>query len=127
LPYNKEKKIQFQKTQALYTYFKKRHTSKKRPRYLLSYYIKLKNIPFSYIYKEFNIYFLENYKLKKIREINFSFEKYLNKYDNIKNSLFLLKNAYININIFKFSKYDNKIFFFKKYFRNFIDIHELYI
>jgi hypothetical protein len=127
LPYNKEKKIQFQKTQALYTYFKKRHTSKKRPRYLLSYYIKLKNIPFNYIYKEFNIYFLENYKLKKIKQISFNFEKYLNKYKNVKKSVYLFKCAYINIKIFKFNKFDNKQFFFKKFFRNFIDTHELYI
>lgn len=57
LPYNKELKAQFQKTQAWYTYFKKRHASKKKPRFLLSSYIKLKHIPFSNIYKEFNIFF----------------------------------------------------------------------
>jgi hypothetical protein len=127
LPYNKEKKIQFQKTQAMYTYFKKRHTSKKRPRFFLSYYIKLKNIPFGYIYKEFNMYFLENYKLKKIKEMNFSFEQYLNKYKKIEKSLFLLKYAYFSIKNYKNNDVRNKTFFFKKFFRNFIDMQQDFV
>jgi len=124
LPYGKDIKIQFQKTQAWYTYFKKRHISKKRPRFLLSYYIKLKNVPFSYIYKEFNMFFLEKYKIKKIKEINFNFEKYLTNYKKTEKTIYIFKKIYINFKMFKFKSENNKIFFFKKFFRNFIDIHK---
>jgi hypothetical protein len=33
-------------------------------------YIKLKHIPFNNIYKEFDTFFLEKYKIKKAKEIN---------------------------------------------------------
>ena len=127
LPYNKDLKTQFQKTQAWYTYFKKRHTSKKKPRYLLSSYIRLKNIPFSYIYKEFNIFFLEKYKLKKVKEINWAFESYFNKIKKVEKVIFTLKNLFIDLKYLKLKKQNNRLFFFKKYYRNFINEQQNFI
>jgi hypothetical protein len=115
LPYNKDIKAQFQKTQAWYTYFKKRHACRKKPRFLISMYIKLKHIPLSNIYKEFNKNFLDKYKTKKII---FGFEHYLNKIKSIERITFLIKNFFFNL---KFRKIDSRIFFFKKYYRSFID------
>ncbi len=91
LPYNKDIKTQFQKTQAWYTYFKRKHVSKKRPRFLISNYIKLKHIPLSKIYKEFDIFFLEKYKIARAKQINFSFENYLKKMKKIEKIIFFLK------------------------------------
>jgi len=127
LPYDKEKKMQFQRTQAWYNYFKKRHASKKRPRFLLSYYIRLKNIPFSSIYKEFNTKFLEQYKLKRIKKMNSEFELYLNKVQYLNSFFLLLKKTYISFKIYKSFKSNDRIFFFKKYYRDFINIQEDYI
>jgi hypothetical protein len=120
LPYSKEIKMQFQKTQAWYTYFKKRHTSRKRPRFHLSTYIRLKHIPFGHIYKELNMSLIEAYKLKKIKEMTFWFEKYFNKIVYIDKSIFYLKNWFIEWKYFDWKKYNNKTFFFKKFYRDFI-------
>jgi hypothetical protein len=120
LPYSKEIKIQFQKTQSWYTYFKKRHTSKKRPRFVLSTYMKLKHIPFSHIYKELNMSLIESFKLKKLKEITFWFEKYFNKYKYVDKSIFFLKNWFINWKYFDWRSHNNKVFFFKKIYRDFL-------
>jgi hypothetical protein len=127
LPYSKDIKIQFQKTQAWFTYFKKRHVSKKKPRYLISTYIKLKNIPLVNIYKELNMLFLEQYKIKKIKEINFQFELYFKKTKEIENLMFLFKKLFINLKFFKFKSVNNNIFFFKKYYRSFVNEQKKFI
>jgi hypothetical protein len=84
----------------------------------------MKNIPFRYIYKEFNMFFLENYKVKKIKEINFFFDNYLQKKKNIEKIFFFLKNIYVNIKVFKMKKSNNKNFIFKKFFRDFLDLQK---
>jgi hypothetical protein len=68
--------------------------------------------------------FLEKYKIKKIKEINFDFEKYLTNYKKIEKTIYILKNIYCFFKTFKFKGEKNKIFFFKKFFRDFIDIHK---
>jgi len=125
LPYTQELKAQFQKTQAWYTYFKKRHVSKKKPRFLLSSYIKIKNIPFFNIYKEFNIYFIEKYKINKIKKMHFFyFEQYLNKIKKIENLILIYKSWIFDL---KYKKMDNRLYFFKKYYRNFVNNQKNYI
>jgi len=84
-------------------------------------YIRLKHIPFSYIYKEFNTFFLDNYKLKKIKQMNIGFEQYFNKIKVIEKITFLMKKIFLNIKFLKNKKTNLKIFFFKKYYRSFID------
>jgi hypothetical protein len=90
-------------------------------------YIKLKHIPLSNIYKEFNTIFLEKYKIKKIREINLGFEQYFNRIKNIEKTIFLIKKFFINLKFLKFRKINSKIFFFKKYYRTFIDGQSIFI
>jgi hypothetical protein len=70
------------------------------------------------------MFFLEKYKIKKIKEINFNFEKYLTNYKKTEKTIYILKKIYINFKMFKFKGENNKMFFFKKFFRNFIDIHK---
>jgi len=53
--------------------------------------MKLKHIPFAHICKELNMSFIENYKLKKIKNITFSFEKYFNRNKYIDKTIFFLK------------------------------------
>jgi hypothetical protein len=127
LPYDKEVKVKFQKTQAWYTYFKKRHTSKKRPRYHISTYMKLKHIPFAHICKELNMSFIENYKLKKIKNITFSFEKYFNRNKYIDKTIFFLKKWFVEWKYINWKKYNNKVFFFKKFYRDYIDDKSNYV
>ena len=117
LPYNKDIKLQFQKSQAWYTYFKKRHTSKKRPRFLISYYVKLKNIPFNYIYKEFNLFFLKNYE----KHVYSEFDQYIKNIKILKKNLNFFKNFYIRLKYSIFNTTDDRLFFFKKYYRNFLN------
>lgn len=123
LPYDKEKKTKFQRAQAWYTYFKKRHSSRKRPRFLLSNYIKLKNIPFSYIYREFNTFFLERYKTKQFQKVYFGFERYVGRLKIFNRLYSVLKKSIIDFRIYTpFEK--DRIFFFKKYYRNFLGSQE---
>ena len=63
---------------TIYAYLKKSYIGTNRPRFVLSYYIKLKNIPFSHIYKEFNVYLIDQYKIRKIKNTIFYFERYSN-------------------------------------------------
>jgi hypothetical protein len=88
---------------------------------LISTYIRLKNIPFGNIYKEFDTFFLQKYKIKKIKQINFEFEQYFKKIKTIEQIIFLLKKLFINLKFLKYKKTNDKIFFFKKYYRNFIN------
>jgi hypothetical protein len=127
LPYSKDIKAQFQKTQAWYTYFKKRHASKKKPRFLISTYIKLKNIPLNNIYKELNTFFLEQYKIKKAKEMNFKFEQYFRKTKEIEKIMFLFKKLFINLKLLKYKNANDRFFFFKKYYRNFINEQKNFI
>jgi predicted transcriptional regulator len=90
-------------------------------------YIKLKHIPLSNIYKEFDTIFLEKYKIKKIRDINLGFEKYFKKIKSIEKITFLLKKLFINLKFLKFKKINSRIFFFKKYYRSFIDEQNSFI
>jgi hypothetical protein len=84
-------------------------------------YIKLKHIPFNNIYKEFDTFFLEKYKIKKAKEINLGFEQYFNKIRSIEKITFLLKKLFINLKFLKYKKTNSRIFFFKKYYKSFID------
>jgi len=84
-------------------------------------YIKIKHIPFSYIYKEFDIFFLEKYKIKKIKNINLSFEYYYNKIKIVNKITFLMKKLFINLKLLKYKKINSRLYFFKKYYRTFID------
>jgi hypothetical protein len=65
--------------------------------------------------------FLEKYKMKKIKEINLGFEFYSNKIKNIEKITFLLKKLFINLKIYKYKRINHNIFFFKKYYRSFIN------
>lgn len=127
LPYNKDVKTQFQKTQAWYTYLKRQHTSKKHSFFFISYYIKLKNIPFKYIYKEFDIFFLDKYKIKKMKKLNFKFDEYLNKIKSIEKLNYYLKSMYIFFKSYKRTNLNNKYFFFKKYYTDFSNKGEKFI
>jgi hypothetical protein len=118
LPYNKNIKAQFQKTQAWYAYFKRRHGSKKHSFFYISNYIKLKNIPFKYIYKEFNIIFLEHYRIKEIKNLSFEFETYFNKIKKIEKTVLLFKNYIIDWKMEQFLNLNNKNFFLKKFNKN---------
>jgi hypothetical protein len=77
----------------------------------------LKHIPFSVIYKEFNTFFLENYKIKKI---NFFYEQYFNKTKEMEKLIYFLKKLIVDFNFFKKKRLDNRLFFFKKYYINFV-------
>jgi hypothetical protein len=67
------------------------------------------------------MFFLEKYKIKNIKNINYNFEKYFQNYKKIEKIVFFLKKIYIDLKFIKFNNSTQKIFFFKKYFRNFID------
>jgi len=56
--------------------------------------MKLKNIPLSSIYKEFDIYFIEKYKNKKAKKINFEFEQYFNQIKHFNTFYFSLKKIF---------------------------------
>jgi hypothetical protein len=98
-----------------------------RPRFVLSYYIKLKNIPFSHIYKEFNVYLIDQYKIREIKNTIFYFERYSNQIKICNKINSTLKHLYIEIKTPRIKKNDDKLFFFKKYYENFISTQENYI
>jgi hypothetical protein len=74
-----------------------------------------------------NTYFLEQYKIKKIKEINFQFELYLKKTKEIEKIIFLFKKLFINLKLLKYKNVNNRFFFFKKYYRSFINEQKKFI
>lgn len=113
IPYNKDIKTQFQRTQAWYNIFKKQHTSKNHSFFFVSYYIKLKNIPFKYIYKEFDSFFLNKYKIKEMKKIKFKFEQYYTKINFFKKINIYIKKIYVYFKKNKIQTINNKYFFLK--------------
>jgi hypothetical protein len=71
--------------------------------------------------------FLEQYKIKKIKEINFKFELYLKKTKEIEKVMFLFKKLFINLKLLKYKSVNSNIFFFKKYYRSFINEQKKFI
>ena len=81
----------------------------------------MKNIPLNNIYKELNTFFLEQYKIKKVKEMNFKFEQYFRKTKEVEKIMFLFKKLFINLKLLKYKNANDRFFFFKKYYRNFIN------
>jgi len=65
--------------------------------------------------------------MKKIRQINFKFEEYFKKIEEIEKISFLFKKLFINLKLLKYKSGNDRFFFFKKYYRNYINEQKNFI
>jgi len=73
------------------------------------------------------MFFLEKYKIRKIKQINYGFENYLKKMKRIEKIIFFFKKIYLTLNFLKYKKFNDRIYFFKKYYKDFINEQKNFI